>query len=50
MRDQIDLIEQDKSWLVLINIARATSATISKKKDRQFDQQFQKQEKTAWHS
>ena len=49
MRDQIELIEQDKAWLVLIFLLRATSVTILMTKGRVLGTQSQKQEKTALH-
>ena len=47
MRDQIELIEQDKTWLVLFMWSRATSVMKSMTKGRQSEIQSQKQEKTA---
>jgi hypothetical protein len=47
MREQIELIEQDKTWLVREKLYRTASATPSKKKDRRSNRPSARPEKIA---
>ena len=48
MREQVELIEQDKVWLVLTRLSRTIFATTSKKKGRSSRAPSPRPEKIVW--
>lgn len=49
MREQIDRIEQDKEWLVCMEVCREQSAGRFRREGKMLEMSLERSERIAWH-